>query len=145
MPVSTFEPRPQCARIRATTESRTAGGARSAPQAHIPYRASASTRPGYRAAIAAASWPPCDAPNRLNRLAPAASATASAAATCASNDRSAPCRSDSPQPGLSYRITVNRPARRSMNGPNENRSSCPRRWVTQPESHSRAGPEPCVE
>ena len=101
MPVSTFDPRPQWALIRATIESLTSGGARSRPAAHVPYTTSASTRSGYRAAIAAASWPPWDAPNRLNRPAPAASATARAAVTCASKDRSTPSRSDSPQPGLS--------------------------------------------
>ena len=101
MPVSTFEPRPQWARIRATIEFRTASGARSAPAAQVPNSASASTRSGCRAAIAAATCPPCDAPNRLNRAARTASATASAAATCPSKDTSVPSRSDSPQPGLS--------------------------------------------
>ena len=112
MPVSTFDPRPQWARARATIESLTSSGARSAPAAHIPNSTSALTRSGCFAATAAVTWPPCDAPNRLNPLARAASATASAAATCPSKDRSVPSRSDSPQPGLSYRITVNRPARR---------------------------------
>jgi hypothetical protein len=100
MPASTFDPRPQWARISATMESLTSGGARSAPLAHVPYRTSASTRSGHLAAIAAASWPPCDAPNKEKRPAPAASAIARAA-ICPSNDRSIPSRSDRPHPGLS--------------------------------------------
>ena len=101
IPVSTFDPRPQCARTSATIESLTSAGARSAPLAQVPYSTSDSTRSGHLAAIAAASWPACEAPNRLNRPARAASATASAAATCPSNDRSIPSRSDRPHPGLS--------------------------------------------
>ena len=54
-PVSAFNPKPQWARTSATTESRTSVGARSLPLAHIPYSTSASTRSGYRAAIAAAT------------------------------------------------------------------------------------------
>ena len=54
-PASAFSPRPQCARTSATTDFRTSAGARSRPLAHIPYTASASTRPGCFAAIAAAS------------------------------------------------------------------------------------------
>jgi hypothetical protein len=42
-------------RTRATTDLRTSAGNRSLPLAHIPYTTSASTRPGYRAAIAAAT------------------------------------------------------------------------------------------
>ena len=124
VPVSAFSPRPQFAPTSATTDSLTSAGARSAPLAHVPYTTSASTRSGYRAAIAAASCPPCDAPNRRKRLAPTASATASAAATCPSNDRSIPSRPDRPHPGLSYRITVNRSARPSRKAPKENSSSC---------------------
>jgi len=55
MPVSTFDPSPQWARISATIEFLTSGGARSAPLAHIPYSTSAWTRSGCFAAIAAAS------------------------------------------------------------------------------------------
>jgi hypothetical protein len=55
MPVSIFEPRPQCARTRATIESLISGGARSAPLAHVPYNTRASTRSGQAAAIATAS------------------------------------------------------------------------------------------
>src|SRR5215471_9224122 len=99
-PASAFNPRPQWARTSATTDSRTWADARSRPQAHIPYTTSASTRSGYLAAIAAASWPPCEAPNRRKRSAPTASATASAAATCPSNDRSTPIPVRQTAPGL---------------------------------------------
>ena len=77
------------------------------------------------------------------RPAPATSATASAAATWASNDRSCPSRSDSPR--LSKRITVNRSARAAMKLPNDSSCSCARRSVIQPVSHSSAGPAPVAE
>ena len=62
--VIALSPRPQWARTSATTDSLTAGGARSLPLAQVPYRTSASTRSGCLAAMAAAIWPPCEAPNR---------------------------------------------------------------------------------
>jgi hypothetical protein len=46
---------------------------------------------------------------------------------------------------LSYRITVNRSARRSMKLPKEDNSSCLRRCVIQPESNNNAGPAPDAE
>ena len=101
MLVISFDPMPQWARTSATMDSLTSAGARSPPLAQVPYSTSASTRSGCRAAIAAAIWPPCDAPNTRNRSARTASATARAAATWASNDRSIPSRSDRPHPGLS--------------------------------------------
>ena len=115
MPVSSLDPIPQWARTSATIDSLTSGGARSAPSAQVPYRASAWIRSGCRAAIAAASCPPWEAPYMANRAAPAASATAIAAATWLSKERSTPSRSDRPQPGLSYLITVQRPVSRARN------------------------------
>jgi hypothetical protein len=73
------------------------------------------------------------------------SATASAAATWPSKDRSIPSRSDRPHPGLSYRITVNFSASRSITLANENSSPNTRRWLTQPESSNSGGPTPDVE
>lgn len=40
---------------------------------------------------------------------------------------------------------MNRSASRSTKLPKEANSSCPRRWLTQPESNNSAGPAPDVE
>ena len=89
--------------------------------------------------------PPWEAPNIANRAALAASATAIAAATWLSKERSTPSRSDRPQPGLSYLITVHNRVSRARNALKSNSSSWPVRCVTQPGSISSGGPVPVAD
>ena len=98
VPVSTFEPRPQRARISATTEFRTSAGARSRPGGARPEQHERLDPLRCLAAIAAATCPPSEAPHMRYRHARTASATASAAAASASTTGRLPSRSHSPHP-----------------------------------------------